>query len=391
VTLLQSGTQYFPALLEAIDAARREIWLETYIYADDDTGRRVATALAAAAGRGVAVRVLVDGFGTREMPPAIAATLRAAGVELRVYAPVRWLLTLDRKRLRRMHRKQACIDGEVAFVGGINIVDDLLDPNHGVLEHPRLDYAVQVRGPVVADAHVAMARLWWQLAMRDLPRRLTRREPGPVEMRMPGWLRLDEPDPAPAGRTRALLVLRDNLGFRRSIERAYLKAIGNARREVLIANAYFFPGRKFRRALKAAASRGVRVRLLLQGRIEYALPHYAAQALYDELLEAGIEIVEYHRSFLHAKVAVIDDWATVGSSNIDPFSLLLSREANLMVFDAGFAQELRQRLLESIDEGGRPLAITQHSQRPWTRRLLNWFAYRVLRLGVTVSGARRSY
>jgi cardiolipin synthase A/B len=135
----------------------------------------------------------------------------------------------------------------------------------------------------------------------------------------------------------------------------------------------------------------VRVRLLLQGRIEYMLPHFAAQALYDELLEAGIEIVEYHRSFLHAKVAVIDDWSTVGSSNIDPFSLLLSREANVMVFDAGFARELRQRLLESIDDGGRALAIAQHSQRPWSHRIFNWIAYRVLRLGISVSGSRRTY
>jgi phosphatidylserine/phosphatidylglycerophosphate/cardiolipin synthase-like enzyme len=135
------------------------------------------------------------------------------------------------------------------------------------------------------------------------------------------------------------------LALRSQIERAYLKALGGARREVLIANAYFFPGRRFRRALAEAARRGVRVRLLLQGRAEYVLPHLATQSLYEPLLGAGVEIVEYHRSFMHAKVAVIDDWATVGSSNIDPFSLLLAREANVVVVDAGFAATLRERLL----------------------------------------------
>jgi cardiolipin synthase A/B len=390
VTLLQAGAEFFPALLDAVGAARRHVWIETYIYADDDTGRRIAAALAAAAARGVEVRLLVDGFGTRQLPPAIDATLREAGVAVRTYAPVRRLLTLNRERLRRLHRKLACIDGAVGFVGGINILDDLWDPNHGALDHPRLDYAVHLRGPIVADVHYAMARLWWQLSMREVPRRLTGRGgTGPADVRPPGWLQLPDSRAKPIGHLRAMLVLRDNLAFRRSIESAYLKALGGARREALIANAYFFPGRRFRRALKAAASRGVRVRLLLQGRIEYPLPHLASQALYDELLRAGVEIVEYHRSFMHAKVAVIDDWATVGSSNIDPFSLLLSREANVMVFDAGFAKQLREQLLESIQEGGAALALTQHAARPWTRRLLNWLAYRLLRLGVTVSGAAR--
>jgi cardiolipin synthase len=188
-----------------------------------------------------------------------------------------------------------------------------------------------------------------------------------------------------------MLLLRDNLANRRAIERAYLKAIGSARREVLIANAYFFPGRRFRRALAEAARRGVRVRLLLQGRAEYVLPHFATQALYDPLLHAGVEIVEYHRSFLHAKVAVVDDWATVGSSNIDPFSLLLAREANVVVLDAGFAATLRERVLASMAEGGRPVLHDEHAKRPWTQRLWGWFATRMLRLGVVVSGHRNRY
>jgi cardiolipin synthase len=399
VVLLQSGAEFFPALLAAIDAATDEVWLETYLFADDPTGLRVADALARAARRGVAVRLMIDGYGTRPLPAGVARPLEAAGVRLQVYAPVHRVLTLDRERLRRLHRKQACVDGRVAFVGGINVLDDLQDPNHGALEHPRLDYAVRITGPVVSAVHTSMARLWAQVAFARAPlgegarRALARLARG----RLPERLRARRRPSAPPQRgadlpgVRAMLVLRDNLANRRAIERAYLKAIGGARREVLIANAYFFPGRRFRRALREAARRGVRVRLLLQGRAEYMLPHLATQALYDPLLAAGVEIVEYHRSFLHAKVAVIDDWATVGSSNIDPFSLLLAREANLVVFDAGFAATLRTRLLASMAEGGRPVARDEPGRRPWTRRLAGWFATRMLWLGVLLSGDRSRY
>ena len=144
-------------------------------------------------------------------------------------------------------------------------------------------------------------------------------------------------------------MIRDNLRNRREIEQAYLTAIHNARSEILIANAYFLPGVRFRRALVAAAQRGVQVTLLLQGRVEYVLLHYASRALYGQLLQAGVEIQEHHKSFLHAKVAVIDRrWATVGSSNIDPFSLLMSREANIVVRNVPFAEELRREVRRII-------------------------------------------
>lgn len=399
VVLLQSGAELFPSLVAAIDAARTEIWFETYIFAGDETGLRISAALARAAERGVAVRLMVDGYGTRMLPGSVAQRFESAGVQVAVYAPVRRLLTLDRERLRRLHRKLACFDGRVAFVGGINVLDDLWDPNHGALEHPRLDYAVRLNGPVVESVRGAMVRLWWQVSVARSPLRAGARDGLDLLGELTG--RRGHDDRGDGGRARrrrvdvpgmrAMLVLRDNLGNRRAIERAYLKAIGGARREVLIANAYFFPGRRFRRALVEAARRGVRVRLLLQGRAEYVLPHLATQALYDALLHAGVEIVEYHRSFLHAKVAVVDDWATVGSSNIDPFSLLLAREANVVVVDAGFAAALRERLLASMAEGGRRVVHDEHARRPWMQRLAGWFATRMLRLGVAVSGHRRRY
>jgi cardiolipin synthase len=408
VRLLQSGAEFFPALVAAIDAAVTEVRLETYIFADDPAGQRIAAALARAAERGVAVRLLIDGYGTRELPKEIAQRLERAGVQIEVYAPMGRWLTLDRERLRRLHRKQAAVDGHIAFVGGINVLDDLQDPNHGVLEHPRLDYAVRLAGPVAASVHAAMGRLWAQVSVGRSPLRALGLERPRTEPPGTDLPRTEPPRSEPAGHApphddpptdrrrapagvRAMLVLRDNIANRRAIERAYLKALGGARREVLIANAYFFPGRRFRRALAEAARRGVRVRLLLQGRAEYVLPHLATQALYDPLLAAGVEIVEYHRSFLHAKVAVIDDWATVGSSNIDPFSLLLAREANVVVVDPAFAATLRERLLASMAEGGRAVLPEEHARRPWTRRLAGGFATLMLRLGVMVSGHRQRY
>jgi cardiolipin synthase len=183
-----------------------------------------------------------------------------------------------------------------------------------------------------------------------------------------------------------MLLLRDNFRFRRAIEHEYLQAIGSARHRVLIANAYFFPGARLRRALILAVRRGVPVTLLLQGRVEYALQHYASQALYDELLAAGVRIVEYASSFMHAKVAVADDWATVGSSNIDPFSLLLAREANVVVRDAGFAAHLAERIHAAIAQGGREVHPARHARGPLRLRAVRWAAFALLRAGVALSG-----
>ena len=389
VLLLEGGREFFPALEHAIERANTQVLVETYIFEDDAAGRRIARLLADAAARGVDVRVVIDGYGTPRLLGQVAATLSASSVRIEVFRPEVGRLDFSRKRLRRLHRKLAVVDGALAFVGGINLLDDLYDPNHGPLEQPRLDFAVQVRGPLVAAAHLAMQRLWRELLLVNRGFRALSR--GGAKDDAKELVAPVTSDVATAGAVRAMLVLRDNFRFRRAIERQYMRAIVGARREILIANAYFFPGARFRRALVAAARRGVQVRLLLQGRVEYRLAHWAAQALYDELLRAGIEIVEYRRSFLHAKVAVIDDWATVGSSNIDPFSLLLAREANVVVRDAAFADRLRERLLRAIGDGGVPVPLHRHARRPLPRRALDWVGYLALRLGVAISGRSGGY
>jgi len=361
--LLMNGDDYFPALQQAFDAAQSEIYIETYIFADDDTGRRIAGALVRAAGRGVIVHVLVDGFGSKGMFEQTRALLSAGNIEVLIFGPKTSPLTLRRNRLRRLHRKLVVVDARVAFIGGINVIDDMHTPRH---TPPRYDYAVRIEGPLIASVLDQAERLWHRVAWASLRRSVQRRLPVSA---------------APRGNQRAALVVRDNLSHRSDIEDAYLGAIAAARKEVIIANAYFFPGASFRRALRLAATRGVRVVLLLQGRIEYALLHYATRALYGPLLDSGVEIYEYHKSFLHAKVAVIDRrWATVGSSNIDPFSLLLAREANIVVDDAGFSQELRRSLHDHMQDGAKVVAkVAWHGQPRW-RRFLIWSAYGCARM-----------
>jgi cardiolipin synthase len=381
IRLLVNGEQYFPELLAAIENARRVIEIETYIFADDNIGHRVADALAAAGSRGVEVRLLIDGFGGGEHARRLVHELGVHGVQVRIYRPERWW-RLERKLLRRLHRKFAVFDEQLAYVGGINIIDDHNVPAHvrGRLG-PRFDFAVACEGPIVAAMSVAVRQLWRRLAFVDLGRR-----GGPLpRMALPR-------QPAAAGGVPASLVLRDNLRSRRAIERAYLQAFDTAREQVVIANAYFLPGRRLRAALLAVAGRGVRVRLLLQGQPEYALQFYSQRALYGQLLAGGIEIHEYVASYLHAKVAVVDEhWATVGSSNIDPYSLLLAREANVVVHDVGFAKQLGAVLAEAIEQSSRRIALADYASRGWFARARDWCAYFVVRVATVVLARGRDY
>lgn len=406
VHLLQGGAELFPAMVKAMDGARREIRLETYIFWRDEAARQIVEALVRAAQRGVSVWLLADGVGTPQLPSAWARRLTEAGVHWRLYKPggawLRWLSLLRPSRWRRLHRKLCLIDGEIVFCGGINVLDDQSDPNHGQLEAPRFDFAVRVQGPLVAVAHEAMTQIWRRLQPLDWLRdaRNSRHLARHAESAAPlaGPIGSDGVPPGEvAGSARAALLLRDNLLHRRHIERAYRKAIGAAREEIIIANAYFLPGRKLRQALIEAVRRGVRVRLLLHGRYEYFMQYHAVRTVYGSLLAAGVEIHEYAASFLHAKVAVIDaesrlpgakPWATVGSSNLDPLSLLLAREANVVVEDANFATDLRLRLLEAMRVGGRRVAAADFARRPWRQRFLDRLALGAVRVALFMLGQK---
>jgi len=389
--LLEGSRQLFPALIAAMDEARHEVLLETYIFDFTGAGATVAEAMVRAAERGVRVCLTVDGLGTGTLPAAWQARFHQAGVAWRVYSPVSALALLLPTRWRRLHRKLCVVDGALAFCGGINILDDFHDPSYGVLASPRFDFAVRIAGPLVNDAEETVALLWRRLqAVRELKQRHLQK--AVHKLLAPLAVPKAEAWPTLAGDThlaRAALVLRDNLRSRKRIERAYLRAIGAARREIIIANAYFVPGFKLRRALVLAAGRGVRVQLLLQGRYEYFMQYHASRPIYGALLRAGAQIFEYAPSFLHAKVAVIDGhWATVGSSNLDPLSLLLAREANVVVDDAAFAEELRSRLSGAMDLAGPAVDAAQYARRPLRQRFLEYVAMLLMRLALLVTGKR---
>jgi cardiolipin synthase len=361
IQLLHSGRDYFPALLAAIHAAKHVIRLETYNFANDATGNAVRDALLAAAQRGVSIDVTIDGFGSAEDGRAVVKHFLDAGIQAQIYRPKRWWQAgLSPKLLRRLHRKLSVFDDTTAFVGGINILDDLNHAPHVDLTlGPRFDFAVKFTGSMAAQVTQVMT----QPRSKPLPLRSM-------------WAK------------HLALVQRDNVFNRNTIQKLYLKLLASAKHEVWLANAYFVPGYKLRRAIIAARQRGVQINLLLQGRQEYFLQHHATQALYGQLLDAGVHIYEYTASFLHAKVAVVDGIrATVGSSNIDPFSLLLAKEANIYVHNEAFARELQAALETACITCARK--INPQAPRSLAWRCVDWLAYGVLRLGLFVAVRQR--
>ena len=395
VELLQGGVALFPRMEAAIDAATSEIWLATYIFHSDPAAAAIAAALCRAAARGVAVHVVVDGFGTRTTLAPLRATFAGSAVQLEVFRPLdRWYSWLQPGQLRRLHHKLCVCDGTVAFVGGINLIDDCHDLNHGWTDAPRLDFAVQLSGPLAKSVHDTARAMWarahlaraWRREFSDLVRS-ERPVIGTIAMVKSLRSRSSQGSKPAVLPVRAAFLVRDNLRQRRTIELSYVEAIRRSRVRVDIAVPYFYPGRSFRRVLRAAAKRGVQVRLLLQGRVDYRIAAMAARALYDELRGHGVRIYEYTPAFLHAKVAVVDaEWATVGSSNIDPLSLLLNLEANVMVRDIGFAASLTARFEQAYAVSTEIITGSTHrGWRSWLNRgAVAWAASVYLRIaGIT--------
>jgi len=372
ITLLKSGNEYFPALLAAIENAHAEIYIQSYIYEMDSIGIRLGTALKEAAKRGLVVNVLLDGFGSQHLSASYVKELASAGVQLMFYRLKISPWSFKKTRLRRLHRKVVVVDGKIGFVGGINIIDDNNVPNQAP---PRLDYAVRIEGRLLPAIVASTHKLWRRIAWMQIRNQFnaTNISSNAIFSEV-------------KANVKAALVLRDNILHRRDIEDAYLSAINSATSEIIIANAYFVPGRKFRKALISAADRGVDVKLLLQGRKEYILM-FATKTFYTELLSKGIEIYEYRKSFMHSKVAVIDQhWATVGSSNIDPFSLLLSREANIVVMNSAFAIELRTDIIASIQDGAYRISAQKWIRGNIMQRFSSWLAYGVVRVFLGLIG-----
>ncbi|ELY2646113.1 cardiolipin synthase ClsB [Cronobacter sakazakii] len=347
IELLENGDEFYPAVFDAIDKARSKVILETFIWFDDNVGRQLHDVILNAAQRGVSIEVLLDGYGSPDLSDEFVGTLTSAGVMFRYYDPRPRTMGMRTNVFRRMHRKIVVIDGEVAFVGGINYSAEHMS-DYG--PEAKQDYAVRVEGPVVQDIyHFVLSNLgeervsrWWQRHYQQA-----------VENTTPG-------------EAQALFVWRDNNDHRDDIERHYLKMLANAKKEVIIANAYFFPGYRLLHAMRNAARRGVKVKLIVQGEPDMPIVKVGARLLYNYLVKGGVEVYEYLRRPLHGKVALMDDhWATVGSSNLDPLSLSLNLEANLIIHDTQFNQTLRDNLTRLIHEDCKQVDESMMPKRTW--------------------------
>lgn len=328
--MLENGEEYFPAVFEAIRQAHRRVILETFIIFEDKVGLALRDALVEAAKRGADIDVTVDGYGTADISDEYVSSLTSVGIRFHIFDPQPRRLGFRTNVFRRMHRKIVVIDDDIAFIGGINFgADHLADYGEGAKQ----DYAVSIRGPAVAQIK--------KFAVDVLkPPRKQRK-----------WRRLRWPtqDPLPPGTV--ALVVRDNDDHSNDIELHYRMALRSARKEVVLANAYFFPGYRFLRDLRHAAQRGVSVKLILQGEPDMPVARFVGTMLYDYLISAGVEIHEYCERPLHGKIAVVDDvWSTVGSSNLDPFSLALNLEANVMIYDMAFGLAMKDRLYRLMND-----------------------------------------
>ncbi len=348
IELLENGDEFFPAVFEAIGNARNTVILETFIWFEDEVGKQLHKVILNAAKRGVSVDVLLDGYGSPDLSDEFVSQLTSAGVKFRYYDPRPPLFGMRTNVFRRMHRKLVVVDGRLAFVGGINYsAEHMID--YG--PEAKQDYAVRVEGPVVDDIAGFVVS---NLPGHEIPRRWWDRRRHQAQ---------DNPLP---GEAQALFVWRDNDRHRDDIERYYLKMLSNAKQEVIIANAYFFPGYRLLHAMRNAARRGVKVKLIVQGEPDMPIVKVGARLLYNYLVKGGVEVYEYLRRPLHGKVALMDDhWATVGSSNLDPLSLSLNLEANLIVYDLNFNQQLRENLTQLISEDCQQVDETLIPKRTW--------------------------
>ena len=364
IELLENGEAFFPRVFDAISNAKTEVLLETFILFEDKVGNELRDVLVAAAKRGVSVLVTVDGYGSSELTPAFLESLTSAGVRFHVFDPRPKVLGMRTNVFRRMHRKIVVVDAEVAFVGGINYSAEHLG-DFG--PEAKQDYAVLVRGPIVDEIH-RFARSVFSVPER--PKRWRR-----------SAAKADAPSQtAEVGDTQLMFVTRDNEHHRTDIERQYRVAIRAAQRELTIANAYFFPGYRLLRDIRHAAKRGVKVTLILQGEPDMPIVKVAARLLYDYLLSAGVTIYEYCERPLHGKVAYADEeWSTVGSSNLDPLSLSLNLEANLVVRDRDFNRHLRERLQYLVTNHCQKIAHEGMRRGTLWRLTLGFVIFHVLR------------
>lgn len=366
VTLLNDGEATYAAIGGAIDAAERHVYAEYYLVQRGRASAWLGERLMAAARRGVAVKLLLDGYGSFWIGRRWVRALRAAGVEVAFFLPAR-LLLLQPMNLRN-HRKIVVVDGHTGFTGGINIMDEYLgEDRRGRPTAPWRDTHLAVRGPA-AQALCRVFELDWHFATRQPIRN---DEAEPARGRSKGAKAVTAAHPAkgvsakPGEATVAIVQSGPDVAgaARETIHRLFFSAIGLARSRVYVTTPYFIPDRSIAVALATAALRGVDVRLLFPSRSNHPVVFLAGRSFYEELLEAGVRIYEYGPGMIHAKTMVVDGIVSlVGSANMDLRSFRLNFEVHAVVRDEATARELEARFLEDL-EGSRLLTAEAFRQR----------------------------
>ena len=348
---LWSGREYFPAVREAIRAARESVRLEVYIFEDDGVGRALREELRLAAERGVAVKVLVDALGSALLPAGFWAALEQAGGEVRIFNP-----PLQKLFGHRDHRKMVVCDGRVALVGGFNYTADYAgDGRHQGWK----DLGLRTTRPVATELAAAFDAMYERAGPGFRHRRRRRARPN-----------------GPTGEPADLLLSGPGHGrnpFRQSLMRDLARA-----REVRIIAAYFLPPARLRRELVQVVRRGGRVRLILPGRSDVAVSQLAARSLYRRLLRAGVEIHEYQPQVLHAKLVVLDQTVYVGSANLDPRSLSINYELMVRRQDARLAAEAANHFDELLPLCRHWEVATWARERNWWDRVRQRLAHFLL-------------
>jgi len=337
--VLQDGDEIFGAMLGAIAKAQRRISFESFIYSDGEMSRRFTDAFAAAARRGVEVRIVLDGYGSSDLPSESVEQLEAAGVKLVWFNQLRaW--SLDRVNYRT-HRKVLVVDGTTAFTGGVGVADHWMgraqDPDHW------RDTQVQVRGPAVRALEASFYENWIESGGTEAPRL----DPEPAER------------PAATPGTRTLVAWSNFSGGASNVKLLYLLSIAAARKSVDIQSPYVVLDASMRWSIEQARARGVRVRILTDGDHTDAGPVKAAsRAGYDRLLQRQVGIAEYSPTMMHVKAMVVDEvWSLVGTANFDNRSLELNDELVVGVYDpalaatltAAFRSDLTQSVVLDLD------------------------------------------
>jgi cardiolipin synthase A/B len=361
-TLIRGGSGYFDLLIRLIDNAAESIHLQTYIYDDDETGRRVAAALQAAARRNVQVYVLADGYASQVMSQPFINELRLHGVQFRFFEP------LLKSRYfyfgRRMHHKIFVADAQYALVGGINISNRYNDTPG---KPAWLDFALYTEGAAARALCILCWKTW-----NGFPKKMGLT---PCEEKIPA------PEAEESNAAQVSIKRNDWVRRKNEISATYVNMLTTAKHDITICCSYFLPGRIIRRLLSLAAARGVNIKVITAGHSDIMLAKHAERYLYDWLLRHHIELYEYQPSVLHAKVAVCDgQWMTAGSYNINNISAYASIELNLVVSNQEIAQQTNQTLRQIIEKDCIKVTWEYHRKtKNALRQFIRWFSYGFIR------------